>query len=324
MSLSGVAVITAVSGLFLQGIWISCLRRLRVGQVAKWYGPRGHTAKTGTPTMGGVVFLALSILALLLSPNRDIAAKELFSVWGLPWLAAAVGLFDDLLKYMRRSGEGFSSLHKFLWQIVAVLPWVIFLSLNLNISLWPGLRLQPLLMCPLLLFLTVGFLNAVNVTDGLDGLAAGSTAISFAVLLFCFRAPHAMLPAVVGLCAAGSFLWHNAYPAQVFMGDVGAHFLGGLLMSAAIQSGPIILIVPLGWLFGVEALSVIVQIISLRLWGRRVFRMSPLHHHFELLGWSETHIVARFWIFHALGMALLFMLAHALFGPLPEVQGVTL
>ncbi|WP_198470968.1 phospho-N-acetylmuramoyl-pentapeptide-transferase [Acetomicrobium sp. S15 = DSM 107314] len=323
MLLSGVAIVTAISGLFLQEIWIRCLRRLRIGQVAKWYGPQGHTAKTGTPTMGGVVFLALPLLALLLSPNEDIAAKELFSIWGLPWLAAAVGLFDDLLKYMRRSGEGLSSLHKLLWQAAVVLPWAIFVSLNMNIFLWHGLRLQPLLACLLLSFLTVGFLNAVNVTDGLDGLAAGSAAISFAVLLFCFRVPRVMLPAVVGLCAAGSFLWHNAYPAKVFMGDVGAHFLGGLLMSATIQSGPIFLIVPLGWLFGVEALSVIVQIISLRLWGRRIFRMSPLHHHFELLGWRETHIVARFWIFHALGMALLFMLAHALFGPFPEVQGVT-
>lgn len=324
MSLSGVAVITAISGLFFQEIWIRFLRRRRIGQVAKWYGPQGHASKANTPTMGGAVFLVLSVLALLLSPHEGIAVMELFGIWGLPWLAAAVGLSDDLLKHFHRSGEGFSSLHKLLWQAAVVILWSIFVSLNLDIFLWPGLRLHPLTACLLLSLLTVGFLNAVNVTDGLDGLAAGSAVISFAVLIFCFPAPHAMLPAVVGLSAAGSFLWHNAYPAKVFMGDVGAHFLGGLLMSATIQSGPVILIVPLGWLFGVEAISVIIQIISIRFWGRRVFRMSPLHHHFELLGWHETHIVARFWIFHALGMALLFMLAHALFGPLPEVEGVTL
>jgi phospho-N-acetylmuramoyl-pentapeptide-transferase len=146
-------------------------------------------------------------------------------------------------------------------------------------------------------------MNAVNITDGLDGLAAGSCAISFAGMLFWLRPAGASGAAcVTALALAAGFLWHNAHPARVFMGDVGSHFLGGLLVTLCILSEQALLVIPFGFIMGIEAFSVLIQIFTIRCLGKRVFKMSPVHHHFELAGWSETQVVTRFWLIHAVGM----------------------
>lgn len=148
-------------------------------------------------------------------------------------------------------------------------------------------------------------LNAVNVTDGLDGLAAGASAIS--LLFLGFLVSRGFSAIAIGLSITISFLWHNAYPAKIFMGDSGSHFLGGLLVSVAVCGGGALFVVPCGALFGIEILSVAIQIVAIRFFGKKVFLMSPVHHHFEILGWNETQIVVRFWIVHLLGISTLLL-----------------
>ena len=300
--------------LLFQKFWIRRMHRMRIEQVTKMYGPAWHDkAKMGTPSMGGVVFAPAFLLAAaaawLLIPEVRENAVYLLQVISYPLLAALVGFLDDWLKYRSHSSEGLKSLQKLALQIIVTLPWALWVS-EVSVSLWPGLELPRLVSVPLLLFTGVGFQNAVNVTDGLDGLATGSMLISFAgafVVAVCLGAAVVTSPFYL-LLAAGAgvalgFLWHNANPAQVFMGDAGAHFFAGLLLSLCVCSGFFAMIVPLGFIFGIEIVSVAIQIIAIRGFNRKVFLMSPVHHHFELLGWKEMQVVTRFWIIHAVGMA---------------------
>jgi phospho-N-acetylmuramoyl-pentapeptide-transferase len=226
----------------------------------------------------------------------------------LPLGGALVGFIDDWLKFSRSSSEGLSSWHKLICQVAIVVPWALWVQFSVGIFLFPGLKLGTVAGSGLLVFLSVGFLNAVNITDGLDGLAAGCSLISFAAALL-WLGPEIFPLCVIGLGITGGFLWHNCHPAKVFMGDVGAHFLGGILISIAIWSHYLAALFPLAFMFGIETLSVILQLTSLKLRKKRLFRMSPIHHHFELVGWSEPQVVARFWLIHASGLALLaFML----------------
>ena len=308
-----------VAAMFLELVfqkwWIARMHRMRIEQVTKMYGPAWHDkAKVGTPSMGGVVFLPAFLLAAaaawLLVPELRGQERYLLQVVSYPLLAAAVGFLDDWLKYRSHSSEGLRSLQKLALQIVVTLPWALWVS-EVSVSFWPGLEMPRLLSVPLLLFTGVGFQNAVNVTDGLDGLATGSMLISFAgafVTAVCLG-PAEETAAFYLLLAAGAgvalgFLWHNANPAQVFMGDAGAHFFAGLLLSLCVCSGIFIMIVPLGFIFGIEIVSVAIQITAIRGFKRKVFLMSPIHHHFELLGWKEMQVVTRFWIIHAVGMAV--------------------
>lgn len=303
--LLGLAVFAA--GITLQALWIQYCRSKDLSQILKHYGPARHiTEKSGTPSMGGVVFMAV---ALFLSTTWLMTGKHsagsLSLVWGFPMTAAAIGFLDDSMKHGKHSSEGLSSLQKLGLQILLSMPWVLIFLKTTEVSLWPGLPIAGPAAWIVLLFLLVGGMNAVNVTDGLDGLAAGSCALSFlamAILLDLGEAENAAC--IIGLALTAGFLWHNAYPAQVFMGDVGSHFLGGLLVTLCILSGHSLMIVPFGFIMGIEALSVLVQIFAIRVMGKRVFRMSPVHHHFELAGWSETRVVTRFWLVHAAGMAV--------------------
>lgn len=290
----------------LQESWIRFLQRRRMNQVQKAYGPERHLLEKGkTPSLGGVVFLAVPLALLPFYPQTA-------GLWILPLCAGAVGYLDDYLKVRRHSSEGLRSLQKLALQILFALPWCLATAWQ-GVSLWSGVTLPFLLAAPLLLFLSTGIQNAVNVTDGLDGLAAGTMCLSLAALLP-FLAGSAAQTALCGLALCGAFLWHNGHPARVFMGDGGAHFLAGLLLSLCVASGALILVVPLGFLFGLEILSVSLQLLAIHRFGRRIFRMSPIHHHFELIGWPETRIVTRFWLVHVLGMGGLLALLHPLWG----------
>jgi phospho-N-acetylmuramoyl-pentapeptide-transferase len=322
---TAVATLTALFLVLLLGPWtIERLRRLQVGQYIREEGPKGHQSKAGTPTMGGVLILVGILVPTLLW--ADLTNRNVWILVLSTLAYGAVGFADDYIKVVKRRSLGLTGRRKVFWQFA--------IGLAVGTTIWalaqaepkeystrivfpffkqvvPDLGVLYILFAVLLLTLSS---NAVNLTDGLDGLAIGTTLIAaaaftglayvsshsrFAEYLDVLHQPGAgevtvFCGAMVG--AAMGFLWWNCYPAQVFMGDVGALALGGALGTVALLIKQELLLFFVGGLFMVEAFSVIVQVVSFRLTGRRVFRMSPLHHHFELVGWKEPQIIIRFWI----------------------------
>lgn len=293
---------------------IAWLHRLRIGQVVRTDGPKSHLKKSGTPTMGGLLIIAAALAGTLAF------AGDLASIW--PLLLALVGysfigLFDDLSKLVAKRSLGLKARHKLVLQVgIAVV--VAFAALN---AVGPELLVPfstTVLSLPAWLYVLVAVLtmvgagNAVNLTDGLDGLAAGATAVAsltMGVIALSLGHPDvAVFAAAVGGACLG-FAWFNAHPALVIMGDTGSLALGGALAASALLTGTPLLLVIVGGLFVIVTLSVIIQVTYFRLTGgRRIFKMSPLHHHFELSGWSEPQVVIRFWLL-ALGFAALGLLA---------------
>lgn len=281
-----------------QHSWIDWMRRRHVSQVQKTYGTHiDEKIKAKVPAAGGVVFLLIGSGLLLTHMIRGDRAGVIF--WSYPILSAMVGLCDDMLKFKNSSSEGLRSLQKFALQATTTGLWFILLALDGKVpALFWGFSIGGWIW-PLALFFAVGIQNSVNVTDGLDGLAAGASVVTFVVLAS--LSPEPYLGSLTGLAVALGFLWHNCHPAQVFMGDAGAHFLAGLMASCAFMgAGGVLVLIPAGTGFGIEMLSVVIQLIAIHGWGRRVFRMSPLHHHFQLLGWPEDRIVVRFLLVHTL------------------------
>lgn len=302
-----IAVVMALE-IWLQERWIGKLQQWRVTLIQKAYGPKSHIAtKSSTPSMGGVVFIPVALVTIPLIGGFSLdALSELGLLWLFPFGAAAIGFADDWIKFRMKSSEGFASIYKLVAQIVLVIPWAYWTSVYHGISLWPGIELPVWLAVPVIMLLSIGVLNAVNVTDGLDGLATGACILSLLGALIWLPLDDAIFYSVLAalaLCTA--FLWHNAYPAKIFMGDVGSHFLAGMLISFCVYGDCLIALLPLGFLFGLEIASVAIQLVAIHGYKRKVFLMSPMHHHFELLGWSETQIVARFWIIHGVGLTLL-------------------
>jgi phospho-N-acetylmuramoyl-pentapeptide-transferase len=302
---------------------IARLTALQVGQVIRPEGPAGHFSKAGTPTMGGALILfSLTLATLLLA---DLTNPYVWLALGTTLGFGLIGFVDDYRKLRRRNSAGMGGKQKLFWQfLVATLAAVV-------LSLLPGFQgtvtipffkeLQPdlgLWYIPFAALVIVGASNAVNLTDGLDGLAIGPVMIAgFTYGLFSYVSGHAriaeylQIPYVAGsaeitifcgaLVAAGmGFLWFNAYPAQMFMGDVGSLSLGAALGIVALISKQEILLVVVGGIFVVEAISVIFQVTSYKLTRKRIFRMAPIHHHFELKGWPEPQIIVRFWIISAI------------------------
>ncbi len=291
--------------------WIAMLEALRVVQIQKSYGLQSHIqTKSTTPSMGGVVFLFIGLSSIIpVALFSDTSLLQAASFWILPLGAAGIGFIDDWLKYARKSSEGFPSLYKLTAQILLTVPWAFWVAVSHGLFLWPGVEIPVSIAVPLLVLFSIGMLNAVNVTDGLDGLAAGASLISFTgMIVWLPLNPVSLYASLTGAAICAGFLWFNAHPAKVFMGDVGAHFLAGMLVALCVRSGYLIAIFPLGFLFGVEIVSVAIQLVAIHFFKRKVFRMSPIHHHFELMGWSETQIVTRFWILHGAGLALLSLL----------------
>ncbi|MCR4819189.1 MAG: phospho-N-acetylmuramoyl-pentapeptide-transferase [Fretibacterium sp.] len=298
--------------LVLQGLWIQVQRRMSLTQAQKSYGVGIDVEiKAATPSMGGVVFLVLGFLALVMDWSVDSLL-----LWSLPLAGGAIGLLDDGLKFFSHSSEGFRSLGKLRAQLVVCALWTGFLFFDGRLGFWPGLPSHGWLAIPLAFLGSVGMMNAVNITDGLDGLAGGCTLISLGVIPFLVPAADFNVTAVAVLFfMVAGFMFFNIRPAKTFMGDTGAHFLGGALAALCLVNGRILALLPVGFLFGLETLSSAIQIFTIRKLNRRIFLMAPLHHHFQRRGWDETEVTTRFWLVQAVGAVLLTLLLLAMGKP---------
>jgi len=339
------ASLTAMFLALVFGPWlIRRLRELQIGQYIREEGPQEHKKKAGTPTMGGVLIVLSTAVPVLLWADltNPFVLLALFALCGF----AAIGFIDDYAKVAKKRNLGLTSKRKFLLQVLVstvvgvallglsthsaystqlIVPFVKKFHPDLVIhSLLSSPHFWPLAFAPFLIFMVIvitGSSNAVNLTDGLDGLAIGCTVIAAGALtVLTYVSSNARwanyldiqyIPRVGELTvfcgalvgASLGFLWYNAHPAEVFMGDVGSLSLGGTLGVIAVIIKQEILLFFVGGIFVIEALSVILQVSSFKLRSKRIFRMAPIHHHFELLGWSESKVIVRFWI-----MALVFAL----------------
>ena len=335
---TAMASLTALFLALVLGPWvIRRLRSLQVGQFIRAEGPKSHHAKAGTPTMGGVLIVGATVIPTLVW--GDLANWYIWVAIFTMLAFGAIGFLDDYSKLTKRTNLGLTGKRKFALQVLAsAMASVILLlltpsgtySTQLSVPFFKNFRpdlvihslvshpyLWLLAYLPFLIFVSlvvVGSSNAVNLTDGLDGLAIGCIVVAAGALtVLTYVTSHAgfssyldlqHLPQVGELTifcgalvgASLGFLWYNAHPAEVFMGDVGSLALGGSIGMVAVAIKQEILLFFVGGVFVLEALSVILQVASFRLTGKRILRMSPLHHHFELSGWSESRIIVRFWI----------------------------
>ena len=292
--------------IFLGPKFISFLRVKEFGQQIREEGPQEHAAKAGTPTMGGLIlFVAIAVPYLVLS-ERDTASLAVFAV---ALGCAALGFADDFVKISKKRSLGLSARYKLLIQIALALAlWLVaYEELGFDPTLESRvfdteIYIGPVLYLVFTYLVIAGASNAVNLTDGLDGLAAGSCAIVLlaytAITITSGQEGLALLSACFVGASVG-FLWFNAFPASIFMGDTGSLGLGGAIGALAVMTQTELLLLILGGIFVIEALSVAVQVISFKMFRRRVLLMAPVHHHFELLAWSETKIMLRFWIIAA-------------------------
>lgn len=316
------ATITALMIAFLMGPWlIKKLREFKVGQQIRDDGPKSHLNKAGTPTMGGILIVGAIVISTILW--TDLKNKY---VWLLLFTTISLGILgfvDDYIKIKRAESKGLRARYKFLWQIIIGLIVSLFLYIDpkdpnssmLSIPFFKRWLIDlGLFYIPFAVIVIVGASNAVNLTDGIDGLATGLVGIAaMANAAFVYISGHVQfskylqvlyLPgtgeltvfcgAMLGACLG--FLWYNSFPAEVFMGDVGSLSLGGALGALAVITKHEIVLTLVGGIFVIEALSVIFQVGAYKLTGKRVFKMAPIHHHFELKGWSEPKVIIRFWI----------------------------
>lgn len=292
----------------LSQVFIPFLKRLKFGQSIREEGPKSHLQKSGTPTMGGLMIIVSVVITAIIMVNKFTGGPIGYELWLLLFVLLGFGLLgflDDFIKVALKRNLGLTSKQKLIGQLLIAIVFYIILRIN-NFSTYiqvPGTNIQWELgwvYAILVVFMLVGASNAVNLTDGLDGLLAGTAAIAFGAfaILAWYRFPqfeiYIFALAVVG--ALLGFLVFNAHPAKVFMGDTGSLALGAAIAAVAILTKQEILLVLIGGVFVIETLSVIIQVISFKTRGKRVFRMSPLHHHYELIGWSEWRVVTTFWL----------------------------
>ncbi len=326
------AIAAAVTGL-LMPLFIRLMKREGVGQQIRADGPQGHLVKQGTPTMGGVVILIGAVVAVAVLADWT---PDLILAIAVTLLTGIVGLLDDIESVAHKRSLGLTPSQKMILLgaisvvfclaavnacgIDAVVRFPGGFSVDLGVLTTTfevgGISIDvPWLYVVFVFFLMAGLSNSVNLTDGLDGLAGGCTMmVMLAMAMVAFRYEKLSLAifaaAIAGACIG--FLWHNCYPATIFMGDTGSLALGAAFAALAVLTKTEVTSLVMGGLFIMEALSVIIQVASFKLTGERVFLMAPLHHHFERKGWSETKVVVRFWIvsaaFAALGFALYFQL----------------
>ncbi|MBY0473560.1 MAG: phospho-N-acetylmuramoyl-pentapeptide-transferase [Nitrosomonas sp.] len=317
------ATLTALVISFIIGpLMIRKLTAYKIGQSVREDGPQTHLVKMGTPTMGGALILMSIVLTTLLW--ADLGNRYIWVVLLTTLGFGVIGWIDDYRKVVHRNPKGLSAKAKFFWQSVIAFVVAIYLASTAEVSAQTdmivpffkevAIPLGFVGFVVLTYFVVVGTSNAVNLTDGLDGLAIMPTVmISSALAIFAYAAGHIVFAKYLGIpyipnagelavfCGAMSgaglaFLWFNAYPAEVFMGDVGALALGAALGVVTVIVRQEIVLIIMGGVFVMEALSVMLQVASFKLLGKRVFRMAPLHHHYELKGWKENQVVVRFWI----------------------------
>lgn len=302
-----IIIVSFLIALFLGPVVIPILKRLKVGQSIREEGPKSHFSKSGTPTMGGVIIIFAILIAILTS---RIFRGEVWAVIFFMLGFGAIGFIDDYIKVVMRQNEGLKPFQKIVGQLIfsLLLAWygskysvmgttlmVPFINVNIDLGV---------LYIPFITFFAVGMVNAVNLTDGLDGLNTGVTLIvmaAFSLITNSLKESHQIFEgislisaAVTGSCLG--FLKHNANPAKVFMGDTGSLALGGAIAAVAVISNTVLLIPIIGGVYLAEALSVIIQVSHYKRTKRRIFKMAPLHHHFEMCGWGERKVVAVFWV----------------------------
>lgn len=300
-------VIAFILTAILVPLFIPLLKRMKFGQSIREEGPKSHMVKSGTPTMGGLTFLISTILlsaiaCFFVEDNGPLILLILVTVgFGL------IGFVDDYIIVVKKNNQGLTSKQKFLFQIIiAILFYVVSnvlgllsLSNEINIPFTDiGIPLS-IFYVIFIIFWQVGFSNAVNLTDGLDGLATGLSIIAFSCYFYLAMVQGATAMAYFSAILIGSlcgFLLYNKNKAKLFMGDTGSLALGGVIATVSIMLNQELTLIFIGFVFVVETLSVMMQVTSFKLTGKRIFKMSPLHHHFEMVGWSEWKIVTMFWI----------------------------
>jgi phospho-N-acetylmuramoyl-pentapeptide-transferase len=310
--------------IFLGPKYIQFLRQREFGQHIREEGPEGHhLTKAGTPTMGGLVILTAIAIPYLILSERDAAS---LAVFGVALASAAIGFADDWLKIVKARSLGLSARTKLFFQLVIALAlWylathTIGLDDTLNLRIFDAEIDIGAFYAVFVFLVLAGATNGVNLTDGLDGLAGGCCAVvllTYTAMAF-ITGPGEGLSggereglALLGACLVGAsvgFLWFNSFPAAIFMGDTGSLGLGGAIAGMAVMTKSEVLLIVIGGIFVIEALSVAAQVFTFRTFRRRVLLMAPLHHHFELLGWSENKIIVRFWITTAIFCAIGFTL----------------
>jgi phospho-N-acetylmuramoyl-pentapeptide-transferase len=314
-------------------LWIRLLRFRNIGQQVRADGPQGHLVKQGTPTMGGVLIL-LVVVGVYFATGR-VSPLGLVSA-AVMVACGSLGFVDDYAKVLKERSLGLRPRAKLMWQGVISVAFCLLAVNWAHVSTWVSIPLMgrgfdagvlttrlhlggmtiaiPWLYLALVWFMITAFSNTVNLTDGLDGLAAGTVMIvMLAYAAIAFRQNHLEVAlfaaAVAGSCVG--FLWYNSYPADIFMGDTGSLGLGAAIAALAVVTKTELLAAVIGGIYVVEGLSVILQVASFKLTGKRIFRMAPIHHHFEMKGWSETKVMVRFWIvtgiLAGLGFALFFV-----------------
>jgi phospho-N-acetylmuramoyl-pentapeptide-transferase len=326
-------VLAMVGAAVLLPLWIRLLRVRNIGQQVRADGPQGHLVKQGTPTMGGVLIL-LVVTATFFLLGRT--SKLSFLALGTMLACGMLGFVDDWSKVSHERSLGLRPRAKIFWQGVVSITFGLLVVNWANLPTWVQIPLTtyrvelgtlsttvslggldiviPWLYLGLVYIMVTAMSNAVNLTDGLDGLAAGTvTIVTLAYAAIAFRQnalPSALLSAAVAGACIG-FLWYNSHPADIFMGDTGSLGLGGALAALAVITKTELILVVIGGIYVVETLSVVLQVASFKMTGKRIFRMAPLHHHYEMKGWSETKVMVRFWIvtgiLAGLGFAMYFV-----------------
>jgi len=302
-----VIIVSFLIALFLGPVVIPVLKRLKVGQSIREDGPKSHLVKSGTPTMGGIIIILAILISILTS---GFFKAEIWAVIFFILGFGLIGFIDDYIKVVMRQNEGLKPMQKIIGQLIfsVILAWygskysamgttlmIPFVNIHIDLGV---------LYIPFITFFAVGMVNAVNLTDGLDGLNTGVTMIvtaAFSLIANSLKDANQIYEGISLISAAVSgaclgFLRHNANPAKVFMGDTGSLALGGAVAAVAVISNTVLFIPIIGGIYFAEALSVMIQVLHYKRTKRRVFKMAPLHHHYEMSGWKETKVVAVFWI----------------------------
>ena len=316
-----IAILTSFLATSLLGIVIlPILKRLKVGQSIKQIGPKWHMSKNGTPTMGGILFIIGIVLGIVFAyyfiqiskeSLDDFESCDLIRLWAGVFCSlglAIVGFVDDYIKVVRRQNQGLYAIQKTLFQFIIIISYFLTLMMNGCLSTVVEIPLVGSVNFGIFYYIIsilgiYGVVNAVNLTDGVDGLASSVTAVYAIVFMLVsnylsFYTMNIFAAALCGGCL-GFLVW-NFHPAKVFMGDTGSMFLGGMVVSLGFGLNQSILIIVVGIVYIVEAMSVVIQVASFKLTGKRVFKMSPIHHHFEMCGWGEVKIVMVFSIVTAI------------------------
>lgn len=320
--------------LVITPLFVGFQKRRAIGEKIRVDGPRSHSTKVGTPTMGGIVFVLASTAAFVIVSlikyyrYQDYSMEGIF-ITSILLLCSAVGFIDDYMALKKQRSLGLRGWVKIFLLILICIYFILFAKFILNLGTYINIPFTGASIelgnwyYIIVVIIIISTTNAVNLTDGLDGLAAGSASIVLAI--FCFIAflewtildlSYGIDVAVIGgstLAACIGFLWWNTAPAEIFMGDTGSFGLGGLIAAIAIVLKQEILLIVIGGLFVIETLSVIIQVLWFKTFKKRVFKMAPIHHHFELMGWPEIRVIIRFWLVCGLFSALGFFIYYLKF-----------